>query len=212
MPIFSQFTRWRQRAIVRFMAILKIARMGHPMLMRVAEPIADPQAPEIGQLIADMIDTLADAAGAGLAAPQVHVPLRLVMFHVPAARAREEDGEAAESCPFTVLINPEIEILNNDTVEDLADDMVDGLEACLSLPGLAGIVPRYSQIHYRGLTPLGETIERRAHGFHARVVQHECDHLDGVLYPMRMRDLSTLSFTSELSRAESEEEPEDSER
>ena len=208
---FSQFTRWRQRAIVRFMAILKIARMGHPMLMRVAEPIADPQAPEIGQLIADMIDTLADAAGAGLAAPQVHVPLRLVMFHVPAARAREEDGEAAESCPFTVLINPEIEVLNNDAVEDLADDMVDGLEACLSLPGLAGIVPRYSQIHYRGLTPLGETIERRAHGFHARVVQHECDHLDGVLYPMRMRDLSTLSFTSELSRAESEEEREDSE-
>ncbi len=212
MPIFSQFTRWRQRAIVRFMAILKIARMGHPMLMRVAEPIADPQAPEIGQLIADMIDTLADAAGAGLAAPQVHVPLRLVMFHVPAARAREEDGEAAESCPFTVLINPEIKVLNNDAVEDLADDMVDGLEACLSLPGLAGIVPRYSQIHYRGLTPLGETIERRAHGFHARVVQHECDHLDGVLYPMRMRDLSTLSFTSELSRAESEEEQEDSER
>lgn len=211
MPIFSQFTRWRQRAIVRFMAILKIARMGHPMLMRVAEPIADPQAPEIGQLIADMIDTLADAAGAGLAAPQVHVPLRLVMFHVPAARAREEDGEAAESCPFTVLINPEIKVLNNDAVEDLADDMVDGLEACLSLPGLAGIVPRYSQIHYRGLTPLGETIERRAHGFHARVVQHECDHLDGVLYPMRMRDLSTLSFTSELSRAESEEEQEDSE-
>ena len=209
---FSQFTRWRQRAIVHFMAILKIARMGHPMLMRVAEPIADPQAPEIGQLIADMIDTLADAAGAGLAAPQVHVPLRLVMFHVPAARAREEDGEAAESCPFTVLINPEIEVLNNDAVEDLADDMVDGLEACLSLPGLAGIVPRYSQIHYRGLTPLGETIERRAHGFHARVVQHECDHLDGVLYPMRMRDLSTLSFTSELSRAESEEEQEDSER
>ena len=208
---FPQFTRWRQRAIVRFMAILKIARMGHPMLMRVAEPIADPQAPEIGQLIADMIDTLADAAGAGLAAPQVHVPLRLVMFHVPAARAREEDGEAAESCPFTVLINPEIEVLNNDAVEDLADDMVDGLEACLSLPGLAGIVPRYSQIHYRGLTPLGETIERRAHGFHARVVQHECDHLDGVLYPMRMRDLSTLSFTSELSRAESEEEQEDSE-
>ena len=212
MPIFSQFTRWRQRAIVRFMAILKIARMGHPMLMRVAEPIADPQAPEIGQLIADMIDTLADAAGAGLAAPQVHVPLRLVMFHVPAARAREEDGEAAEGYPFTVLINPEIKVLNNDAVEDSADDMVDGLEACLSLPGLAGIVPRYSQIHYRGLTPLGETIERRAHGFHARVVQHECDHLDGVLYPMRMRDLSTLSFTSELSRAESEEEQEDSER
>ena len=216
MPIFSQFTRWRQRAIVRFMAILKIARMGHPMLMRVAEPIADPQAPEIGQLIADMIDTLADAAGAGLAAPQVHIPLRLVMFHVPDARARAEDGESAESCPFTVLINPEIETLSDDMGDDavagLTGDMVDGLEACLSLPGLAGIVPRHSQIHYRGLTPLGETIERRAHGFHARVVQHECDHLDGILYPMRMRDLSTLSFTSELSRSESEEEQEDSER
>ena len=198
------------------MAIFKIARMGHPMLMRVADPIADPQAPAIGQLIADMIDTLADAAGAGLAAPQVHVPLRLVMFHVPAARAREEDGEAAESCPFTVLINPEIETLSDDmsddAADDLADDMVDGLEACLSLPGLAGIVPRHSQIRYRGLTPLGETIEREAYGFHARVVQHECDHLDGILYPMRMRDLSTLSFTSELSRTESEEEQGDSER
>ena len=198
------------------MAIFKIARMGHPMLMRVADPIADPQAPAISQLIADMIDTLADAAGAGLAAPQVHVPLRLVMFHVPAARAREDDGEAAESCPFTVLINPEIETLSDDmsddAADDLADDMVDGLEACLSLPGLAGIVPRHSQIRYRGLTPLGEMIEREAHGFHARVVQHECDHLDGILYPMRMRDLSTLSFTSELSRTESEEEQEDSER
>ena len=212
---FSRFTRWRQRAIVRFMAILKIARMGHPMLMRVAAPIADPQAPAISQLIADMIDTLADAAGAGLAAPQVHVPLRLVMFHVPAARALEEDGEAAESCPFTVLINPEIETLSedigDDSADDLAGDMVDGLEACLSLPGLAGIVSRHSQIHYRGLNPLGETIERTAHGFHARVVQHECDHLDGILYPTRMRDLSTLSFTSELSRTESEEEQEDSE-
>ena len=89
--------------------------------------------------------------------------------------------------------------------------MADGLEACLSLPGLAGIVPRHRQIRYRGLTHIGETIEREAHGFHARVVQHECDHLDGFLYPMRMRDLSTLSFTSELSRMESEEEQEESE-
>ncbi len=214
-PILSRFTRWRRRAIVRAMAILKIARMGHPILMRVADPIADPQAPAIGQLIADMIDTLADASGAGLAAPQVHVPLRLVMFHVPAARASEEDGEAAEGCPFTVLINPEIEALSDDIADDIADDMAtdmaDGLEACLSLPGLAGIVPRHRQIRYRGLTHIGETIEREAHGFHARVVQHECDHLDGFLYPMRMRDLSTLSFTSELSRMESEEEQEESE-
>jgi len=207
--IFTQFTLWRRRVIVRVMAILKIARMGHPILMRVADPIADPQAPAIGQLIADMIDTLADAAGAGLAAPQVHVPLRLVMFHVPVARAREEDGEAAEDCPFTVLINPKIETLGDDTGDSGADDVAEGLEACLSLPGLAGIVPRQRHIRYRGLTHLGETIEREAHGFHARVVQHECDHLDGILYPMRMRDLSTLSFTSELSRAESEEQQEE---
>lgn len=214
MPILGRFTRftlWRRRAIVRAMAILKIARMGHPILMRVADPIGDAQAPAIGQLIADMIDTLADAAGAGLAAPQVHVPLRLVMFHVPAARAREEDGEAAEDCPFTVLINPEIEALGDDTGDSGADDMAEGLEACLSLPGLAGIVPRHRHIRYRGLTHLGETIEREAHGFHARVVQHECDHLEGILYPMRMRDLSTLSFTSELSRAESEEVQEETE-
>jgi peptide deformylase len=179
------------------MAILKIARMGHPILSRSAEPVADPTAPEIGRLINDMIDTLEDAAGAGLAAPQVHVPLRLVMFHVPKARAEEEDGERAEGCPFTVLINPEIEILGEETAE--------GLEACLSLPGLAGRVPRYSHIRYSGVGPMGESISREARGFHARVVQHECDHLDGILYPMRMADLSTLTFTSELSRAVEEE-------
>ncbi len=180
-------------AIVRIMAILKIARMGHPVLKQVAAPVDDPKSAEIGQLIQDMIDTLADAAGAGLAAPQVHIPLRLVMFHVPAARAQEEDGEAAEGCPFTVLINPEIEALG--------EDMAEGVEACLSLPDLAGMVPRYSHIRYRGLDHRGETVEREATGFHARVVQHECDHLDGILYPMRMADLSTLTFTSEISRA-----------
>lgn len=184
-------------AIVRIMAILKIARMGHPVLKQVAAPVGDPKSTEIGQLIQDMIDTLADAAGAGLAAPQVHVPLRLVMFHVPAARAQEEDGEAAGEetggCPFTVLINPEIEALS--------EDMVEGVEACLSLPDLAGMVPRYRHIRYRGLDHRGEIVEREATGFHARVVQHECDHLDGILYPMRMADLSTLTFTSEISRA-----------
>ncbi len=183
------------------MAILKIARMGHPLLTQLAEPVADPKAAEIGQLVGDMIDTLADASGAGLAAPQVHVPLRLVMFHVAAARAREEDGEEAEECPFTVLINPEI--------ERLGEDIAEGLESCLSLPGLAGMVPRYRHIRYRGLDHLGETIEREAEGYHARVVQHECDHLDGILYPMRMRDLSTLTFTSELSRAPTEEQEKD---
>ena len=187
---------------MRAMAILKIARMGHPALSGLAEPVADPRAPEIGRLVTDMIDTLDDASGAGLAAPQVHVALRLIMFHVPAARAREEDGEAAEGCPFTVLINPEI--------ETLGEEMSEGLEACLSLPGLAGIVPRHHHIRYRGVDHLGETIKREAEGFHARVVQHECDHLAGILYPMRMRDLSTLTFTTELSRAPAEE-PEDGE-
>ena len=137
------------------------------------------------------------------------------MFHVPAARAREEDGDTGEGCPFTVLINPEIDILGADmaadSANDMANDMADGLEACLSLPGLAGLVPRYRHIRYRGLTHLGETIEREAHGFHARVVQHECDHLDGILYPMLMDDLSTLTFTSELSRSETEEEQEETE-
>ena len=180
------------------MAILKIARMGHPVLGRVAETVADPRAPEIGQLIADMIDTLADASGAGLAAPQVHVALRLVMFHVPQARAEEEDGEDAEGCPFTVLINPEIEILD--------EDVSAGLEACLSLPGLAGMVPRHHHIRYRGTDHKGETLAREATGFHARVVQHECDHLDGILYPMRMVDLSTLTFTSELKHTEETED------
>jgi len=190
-------------AIVLAMAILKIARMGHPVLKQVAAPIDDPKSAEIGHLIQDMIDTLADAAGAGLAAPQVHVPQRLVMFHVPDARAREEDGEAAEGCPFTVLINPEIEVLS--------EDISEGIEACLSLPGLAGMVPRFHHILYRGLDHLGQTVEREAEGFHARVVQHECDHLDGILYPMRMDDLSTLTFTSEISRAREEEEQEDAE-
>jgi len=174
------------------MAILKIARMGHPLLLRSAERVADPAAPEITRLIADMVDTLAEASGAGLAAPQVHVSLRVVMFHVPEARVREEGGEEAEGCPFTVLINPEI--------EPVGQEISDGFESCLSVPGLAGMVPRFRHIIYRGVEQNGEPIEREASGFHARVVQHECDHLDGILYPMRMTDLSTLTFSSELSR------------
>ena len=176
------------------MAILKIARAGHQVLKRRSDPIKDPKAPEIRLLIADMIETLADANGAGLAAPQVHAPVRLVIFHVPAEHAKREDGEAAEPQPLTILINPEI--------EPLSDEMVTGLEACLSLPGLAGQVPRYAHIRYRGLDQHGRPIDREARGFHARVVQHECDHLDGILYPMRMADLSTLAFTSELGRDE----------
>ena len=184
------------------MAILKIARMGHPVLSRPASPVADPGAPEIARLIDDMVDTLVDANGAGLAAPQVHVPLRLVLFRVPPGRetAQEEsdDGEndpAPESAPEppTVLINPVIEPIGTRTVDDM--------EACLSLPGLAGMVPRHEHIRYRWTDTEGRVHECEARGFHARVVQHECDHLDGILYPMRMTDLSTLAFTSELGRS-----------
>lgn len=177
------------------MAILKIARMGHPVLKRIADPVADPTNPEIHKLINDMVDTLADIGGAGLAAPQVHVPLRVVIFLVPAARlAAEDQSQGAAGIPLTALINPEI--------TPLSDEMVDGLEACLSVPGLAGIVPRYRHIRYRALAPNGSVIEREATGFHARVVQHECDHLDGLLYPMRMRDMTSLGFVEELRRFE----------
>lgn len=182
------------------MAILKIARMGHPVLKRIADPIADPTAPEIHKLINDMVDTLEDIGGAGLAAPQVHVPLRVVIFHVPGARIAAEDGKDGETppgIPLTALINPEIIPLGPETAE--------GIEACLSVPGLAGMVPRYRHIRYRGLAPDGSVIDREAIGFHARVVQHECDHLDGILYPMRMADMKTLSFVEELRRFENKE-------
>ncbi|HVO02527.1 MAG TPA: peptide deformylase [Candidatus Cybelea sp.] len=184
------------------MAILKIARMGHPVLKRRADPVEDPESPEIANLIKDMLETLADVGGVGLAAPQVHVPLRVVIFHVPKARMEKEDGEGpAIGIPLTVLINPLIEPLELGA----PDDVVEGIEACLSVPGLAGVVPRYRQIRYAAQTPTGEPIDRIAHGFHARVVQHECDHLDGILYPMRMTDLSRLSFVEELKRFGGEE-------
>jgi peptide deformylase len=182
------------------MAILKIARMGHPVLKRVAEPVADPTAPEIHKLINDMLDTLSDIGGAGLAAPQVHVPLRVVIFHVPGSRLAAEEGTGGEVPPgvqLTVLINPEI--------LPISEERVDGLEACLSVPGLAGMVPRFRHIRYRALAPDGSVIDREASGFHARVVQHECDHLDGILYPMRMRDMSSLGFVEELRRFEDKE-------
>ena len=196
------------------MAILKIARMGHPVLQAPAEAVADAGAPEIARLIADMIETLADAAGAGLAAPQVHVPKRVVIFHMPKGRAGEGgeggdggnggeggdggnggeggDGGAGGPRPPTVLINP--------VVEPVDDEVAVDWEGCLSLPDMIGAVPRYVRIRYRALSPDGETIERTAEGFHARVVQHECDHLDGILYPMRMPDLTLFGFTEEMHR------------
>jgi peptide deformylase len=166
------------------MAILKIARMGHPVLVRPAQLIGDPGAEAVRRLIADMVETMVDAEGIGLAAPQVHQSLRLVVFLDAADR-----DEVAGRRPV-VLINPEIEPLDA-TLEP-------GWEGCLSIPGLRGLVPRHARIGYRGLTPQGRTIEREADGLHARVVQHEVDHLDGVLYPMRMPDLRQLTFETEL--------------
>jgi len=190
------------------MAILKIARMGHPILREKAEEVADPTAPEIHRLVRDMIETMADADGTGLAAPQVHVAKRVVVFMVEAARGADEagggEGEPAESetgagesgagaVPLTVLINP--------VIEPLTEEQVVGWEACLSVPGMMGAVPRYTAVRYRALTPEGETVDRVARGFHARVVQHECDHLDGILYPMRMPDLALLGFVEEVRKA-----------
>ena len=168
------------------MAILKIARMGHAVLREPAKPVADPTAPEIRRLVDDMVETLADAGGVGLAAPQVHAPLRLVIFEVPPDR----NGE--EAVPFTVLINPEI--------EPLGDDMALGFEACLSIPGMMGAVARHTRIRYRGVGLDGARIEREARDFHARVVQHESDHLDGLLYPMRIRDMRLFGFAEEMEK------------
>jgi peptide deformylase len=169
------------------MAILKIARMGHPILRRRAHEVADPTAPEIERLVADMLETMRDAPGTGLAAPQVHVPLRVVIFEIAEARAEREN---AEPVPVTVLINP--------VVEPIGDDGTLDWEGCLSVPGLAGRVPRYHRVRYRARTIEGGEIDRTVEGFHARVVQHECDHLDGILYPQRMRDLSQLIFADEM--------------
>ncbi len=177
------------------MALLKIARMGHPVLRKPAEPVEDATAPSIHALVRDMAETLADAGGVGLAATQVHVPLRVVLFRVPKERAR--DSEAPEGSPdgpvpFTVLINP--------VITPLSDERESDWEACLSVPGLSGYVPRYRRIRYAGLDLRGHSIDREAAGFHARVVQHECDHLDGILYPQRMTDLTMLGFLEETRR------------
>jgi peptide deformylase len=174
------------------MSILKIARMGHPVLARRAEPVADPCAPQIRRLVGDMIQTMIDANGAGLAAPQVHVPLRVLVFQAPEERldsALAEEERFDHTAPLTVLINPEIEILDGETQS--------GWEGCLSVPGLRGFVERAVHVRYRGTDPEGREVARIARGFHARVVQHEVDHLDGILYPRRMKDLKNLIFESE---------------
>lgn len=178
------------------MAILKIARMGHPVLRRIADPVKDPTAPQIRQLVLDMIDTMADADGVGLAAPQVHVPLQLVIFQVP--ESRQAEGEAPDSTDSQE--GGKIQVLINPVLEPIGDEQESGWEGCLSVPGLRGVVPRWKKLRYTAVGINGEPIVRDVEGFHARVVQHECDHLMGTLYPMRMPDLSLLGFESEMSR------------
>jgi peptide deformylase len=172
------------------MTLLKIARMGHPVLRAPAEPVDDPTAPWVRQLVEDMLETMEDAGGTGIAAPQVHAPLRIVTFFVAGERTTDLPGDGEQA--LTVLINP--------VVEPVGGEMVLGWEGCLSVPGLRGVVPRYLRIRYRGVGLDGAPIEREVAGFHARVVQHECDHLDGILYPQRMTDHRLLVYTEELQR------------
>jgi len=170
------------------MTLLKIARMGHPVLITKAEPVPDPTAREIRELADSMVETMTDAHGVGLAAPQVHIGKRVIVFLAPEERAA---GEApTDVAPLTALVNP--------TWEPLEEETVLGWEGCLSIPGLSGAVPRCKRIRYQGLTPQGQPVEREATGFHARVVQHECDHLDGVLFLMRMTDFRLIGFNEEL--------------
>jgi len=168
------------------MAVREILKMGDPQLLRVARPVESFDTPELHQLIADMFETMRAADGAGLAAPQIGVGLRVVIFGVH-ANPRYPD---VEEVPDTVLINP--------VLEPLGEEKEEGWEGCLSVPGLRGVVPRFARIRYRGFDLDGVPVEREADGFHARVVQHECDHLIGRLYPTRMTDLTKLGFTSVL--------------
>ena len=168
------------------MAVRDLLKMGDERLLRVAQPVRQFNTPELAALVADMQDTMVAANGAGLAAPQIGVDLQLVIFGFQ----RNERYPDAAPVPLTVLINPQI--------TPLGADEVDGWEGCLSVPGLRGLVPRWSRIRYTGFDQQGQAIDREVDGFHARVVQHECDHLIGRLYPTRMRDLTKLGYTSVL--------------
>lgn len=166
--------------------VREILRMGDARLLRVSEPVVEFGSRELQELVADMFETMHAADGAGLAAPQIGVALRVVIFGFE-QNPRYPD---AEGVPQTILINPLIETLSTDIEEDW--------EGCLSVPGLRGVVPRHAHIRYQGRGLFGESIDRTVHGFHARVVQHECDHLDGVLYPMRIQNFSQFGFADAL--------------
>ncbi len=171
------------------MAARTVLRLGDPQLRARAEAVARPDDAGIRALIADMLDTMEASSGAGLAAPQIGSAVRVVIFGID-NNPRYPD---APPVPLTVLINPEI--------TPLGDAMEDGWEGCLSVPGMRGLVPRFARIRYRGIDPAGTAIERDADGFHARVVQHECDHLDGILFPDRIKDRRMFGFIEELQEA-----------
>jgi len=166
--------------------IRQVLRMGDPRLLQVARPVEAFGTPELAALLADMRDTMVHLGGVGIAAPQIGVDLRVVIFGFQ----RSERYPEAPPVPDTVLINP--------LLEPLGEAIEEGWEGCLSVPGLRGVVPRFRDLRYRGRDAAGEPIDRTVSGFHARVVQHECDHLDGILYPMRMRDLSRFGYTDVL--------------
>ena len=164
------------------MAVRSVLRMGDPRLLERAREVERFGTPELDALLQDMHDTMEALNGAGLAAPQIAVPLRVVVFGL----TRNPRYPDAEEVPYTVLINPVLEPLDEQTEE--------GWEGCLSVPGMRGLVPRWRALRYRGYGARGEPLDRTVSGFHARVVQHECDHLDGILYPMRIRDLRNFGF------------------
>lgn len=174
------------------MAIRKILRIGHPLLLQKSEPVTEFNTPELDNLIEDLFDTMNASDGAGIAAPQIGVMLRVVVFDVQDNPRYPEKGPV----PRTILINPEIEILSQEMTEDW--------EGCLSVPGMRGLVERHNHVRYMGYDQSGNKIDREVSDFHARVVQHETDHLFGVLYPFRIKDLSQFGFKDELFKREDE--------
>lgn len=168
------------------MAVRSVLKMGDPLLLQVAAPVEQFDTPELRALLVDMHDTMAALNGAGLAAPQIGVSLQVVIFGV----GHNPRYPQAEEVPYTILINPQLEPVDAEEEE--------GWEGCLSVPGMRGLVPRYKRLRYRGFDPEGQPIDRTVSGFHARVVQHEVDHLQGILYPMRIRDLRNFGFNDTL--------------
>lgn len=168
------------------MAIREIVRMGDPRLLEVAKPVERFGTPELKALLVDMQDTMRALNGAGLAAPQIGVGLQVVIF----GGFKSPRYPDVEEVPYTVLLNPQL--------TPISGQMEEGWEGCLSVPGMRGLVPRYTQLRYTGMTERGEPIDRTVEGFHARVVQHECDHLIGILYPMRIKDLRNFGFADVL--------------